>query len=453
MSEAQIANNPLLAPWTGPFEAPPFDRIEPAHFRPAFDAALEKRAPRSTRSPPIRRAADLRQHDRGAGAQRAQRSTRSRACSSISPAPTPMTRWRRSSATSRRFSRAMQRDLSQRGAVPPHRRAEGATKRAWARPPSRRACSTAITRLSCATAPGSRAEAKARLAEIDERLATLGAQFGQNVLADEKDYLLLLGGADDLAGLPDFFVAQRRAQRRPSAAIAGKYAVTLSRSSIEPFLQFSARRDLREKAFRAWAARGENGGATDNRAIAAEMVRLRAERAQLLGFESYAHFRLADTMAKTPRGRARSAAIGLDAGRRKRCARRRRRCRRSSRPRAAISASRPGTGAIYAEKRRKAVFDLDEGEIKPYLQLDNMIEAAFYVGEPAVRPELRPSAPTSGSIIPTRAPGRSWRDGAPIALFIGDYFARASKRSGAWMSAFRDQQQARRRRCCRSSST
>ena len=126
----------------------------------------------------------------------------------------------------------------------------------------------------------------------------------------------------------------------------GRYAVTLSRSSIEPFLQFSARRDLREAAFRAWAARGENGGATDNRAIAAETVRLRAERARLLGYESHAHYRLADTMAKTPERRARPARIGLGARAPRPDAGRRRRCRRSRPARAATSRSRRGTGAI-----------------------------------------------------------------------------------------------------------
>ena len=131
---------------------------------------------------------------------------------------------------------------------------------------------------------GAPPETKARLAAIGERLASLAAAFGQNVLADEKAWLMLLDEGD-LDGLPDFFVksAARLAAERGHP---GKYAVTLSRSSIEPFLQFSARRDLRESAFRAWAARGENGGATDNRDIAAEMVRLRAERARLLGYES-----------------------------------------------------------------------------------------------------------------------------------------------------------------------
>ena len=280
-------------------------------------------------------------------------------------------------------------------------------------------------------------EAKARLAAIAERLATLSAEFGQNVLKDEKDWLMLLTEAD-LEGLPDFFVASA-ARTAADRGHAGKYAVTLSRSSIEPFLQFSARRDLRETAFRAWAARGENGGATDNREIAAEMVRLRAERARLLGYETYAHYRLADTMAKTP-----EAALDLlesvwTAG-----------VARARKEEEALQEIAAGEGGNFkvapwdwrylAEKRRKVEFDFDEGELKPYLQLEKMIEAAFYVAGRlfglsfAERFDLKLYDPDV----------RAWtvlgRDGAPIALFIGDYFARPSKRSGAWMSVFRGQE-------------
>ena len=290
-----------------------------------------------------------------------------------------------------------------------------------------------FTRAGAGLAP----EAKARLAATAERLATLSAEFGQNVLQDEKDWLMLLTEAD-LEGLPDFFLASA-ARTAADRGHPGKYAVTLSRSSIEPFLQFSARRDLRETAFRAWAARGENGGVTDNRAIAAEMVRLRAERARLLGYETYAHYRLADTMAKTP-----EAALDLlesvwTAG-----------VARARKEEEALQEIAAGEGGNFkvapwdwrylAEKRRKVEFDFDEGELKPYLQLDKMIEAAFYVASRlfglsfAERFDLKLYDPDV----------RAWtvlgRDGAPIALFIGDYFARPSKRSGAWMSVFRGQE-------------
>ena len=279
-------------------------------------------------------------------------------------------------------------------------------------------------------------EAKARLAAIGERLATLAAEFGQNVLADEKAWTLWLDKGD-LDGLPDFVVASaaRLAAEREKP---GRYAVTLARSSIEPFLQFSARRDLRETAFRAWAARGENGGATDNRAVAAETVRLRAERAKLLGFESHAHYRLADTMAKTPRAALDLLesvwAPGVAAG------------RREAEALQEIVAEEGGNFQVapwdwrrLAEKRRKAEFDFDESAVKPYLQLDRMIEAAFY----AAGRLFGLSFAERGDLKLYHPDARAWtvsRDGAPIALFVGDYFARASKRSGAWMSNFRGQE-------------
>ncbi|HXX50057.1 MAG TPA: M3 family metallopeptidase, partial [Xanthobacteraceae bacterium] len=140
--------------------------------------------------------------------------------------------------------------------------------------------------------------ARKRLTEIIERLAALGTAFSQNVLADEQAFALPLDGEAELAGLPDFIRETLRSEAR-ERGIDG-YAVTLSRSIVEPFLQFSARRDLREKVFRGFIMRGDNGGPTDNKAIIAEMVRLRAERAQLLGYPDFAHYRLDDAMAKTP---------------------------------------------------------------------------------------------------------------------------------------------------------
>jgi peptidyl-dipeptidase Dcp len=282
------------------------------------------------------------------------------------------------------------------------------------------------------------AEGKTRLAAINERLATLGTLFSQNVLADEKSWSLVLEAPDDLAGLPDWLVAAA-GQAAEDRGEEGRHAITLSRSSIEPFLQFSARRDLREKAFAAWIRRGENGGATDNRAIMAETIELRAERARLLGYESFAHLRLADTMAKTP-----GAAIDLlnsvwTAGRN----------------RAAVEAGElqeliaeeggnfdlsPWDWRYSADKVRKRRFDFDSSELKPYLQLDKVIEAAFYTAN-----RLFGLSFEEVRDVPAWHPDvRAWKvtgeGGRPVGLFLGDYFARASKRSGAWMSGLRDQQ-------------
>ena len=215
--------------------------------------------------------------------------------------------------------------------------------------------------------------------------------------------------------------------------------MTLGRSSIEPFLQFSARRDLRENAYRAWSARGESGGASDNRAIAAEMVKLRAERARLLGYESFAHYRLADTMAKTPQNALDLLELVWASGVAS--------ARKDEEALQAIATSEGGNFKIapwdwryLAEKRRQAEFDLDEAELKPYLQLDRMIEAAFYAAGRLFGLKF-----VERSDVKLYDPDvRAWevidRGGEPIALFIGDYFARPSKRSGAWMSNFRGQQ-------------
>src|SRR5690606_30251432 len=141
------------------------------------------------------------------------------------------------------------------------------------------------------------ADGKKRLAAINEELSSLGTGFGQNVLADERDWALFLD-AGDLAGLPDF-LKSAMAEAAAARGQEGRYAVTLSRSIYEPFTTFSERRDLREAAWRAFTSRGQNGGADDNTAVVRDMLKLRAEKAKLLGYDSYAALKLDDTMAKT----------------------------------------------------------------------------------------------------------------------------------------------------------
>ncbi len=283
--------------------------------------------------------------------------------------------------------------------------------------------------------------AKARLADINERLATLGTSFSQNVLADEQGYALVLDGEDDLAGLPDFVRAAAR-MAAEERGLDGKHVITISRSSVEPFLQFSARRDLREKIFRAWIARGDGGGATDNKAIIAEMVALRAERARLLGYPTFAHYRLDDAMAKTPEAvRALLDRVWPPAR------------RRAMADRDAMQALVQAEGGnftlapwdwrYYAEKLRKIRCDIDEATIKPYFQLDRIIEAAFHTANRlfGLTFERRDGIPVWHDDV------RVWevRDaaGRHRGLFFGDYFARTSKHSGAWMTTLRDQEKLR----------
>ena len=245
------------------------------------------------------------------------------------------------------------------------------------------------------------AGAKQRLKEIAERLASLGTRFGQNVLADEQSYVMPLA-EDELAGLPDFARAAARgaAQER---GLKGEYAVTLSRSSVEPFLQFSSRRELREKAFRAWIARGDNGSATDNKPVIAEMTALRDERARLLGYPSFADYKLDDTMAKTP-----AAVTGLlDAvwgPARRRVTQERDALQEMVTAEGGNFALAPWDWRYFAEKLRKARYDLDESEIKPYLPLDSIIEAAFYTASRLFGLSFSSGA-TCRSIIRTCASG------------------------------------------------
>jgi peptidyl-dipeptidase Dcp len=283
--------------------------------------------------------------------------------------------------------------------------------------------------------------AKERLADINERLATLGTRFSQNLLADEQSYALVLDGEDDLAGLPDFVRAAARAAAE-ERGLAGKHVFTLSRSSVEPFLQFSTRRDLREKIFRAWIARGDGGGATDNKGIIAEMVTLRAERARLLGYPSFAHYRLDDTMAKTPQAVRSLLDRVWAAG-----------CCRAMADRGGLQelvqaegknfALAPWDWRYYAEKLRKARCDIDEATIKPYLQLERIIEAAFYTANRLFGLTFKPR----DDVPVWHADVRLWevRDaaGRHRGLFFGDYFARPSKHSGAWMTKLRDQEKLR----------
>jgi peptidyl-dipeptidase Dcp len=217
--------------------------------------------------------------------------------------------------------------------------------------------------------------AKTRLAALGERLAALGTAFSQNVLADERDYTLVLVSEDDLAGLPDFLLAAA-SEAAEARGLTAKHVITLSRSSIEPFLQFSARRDLREKAFKAWIARGDGGGATDNKAIIAEMVKLRAERAKLLGYPTFANYRLDDSMAKTP-GAVRALLGEVWPRARARALADRDAMQKLVQEEGGNFHLAPWDWRYYAEKLRKKLHDVDEATIKSYLQLDKVIAAAF----------------------------------------------------------------------------
>lgn len=424
--------NPLLAPFAGAFALPPFAAIEDAQFGPAFAAALAE-----ARANVAKVAADP------------EAATFANTIEALELAEEALNRvggvfWNLSAADSTPAREALERDLAPKLAA---FHAEvtmnaGLFARIEALWQAREGLGLTAEqarvlelyrRMFVRAGAALDAGGRRRMAEVKERLAVLGTAFSQNLLADEREWVMALGPSD-LDGLPGFVVTAARA----AAAERGMegHAITLSRSLVVPFLQFSARRDLRERAYEAWVARGANGGATDNRAIVAEILKLREERARLLGYESFAAYKLEPEMAKTP-GRVRDLLM---------------RVWEPARARALADAARltammhedgingdlePWDWRYYSEKRRLAEHDLDEAALKPYFGLEAMIAAAFDTAHRLFGLEFR------ALDVPLYHPDvRGWevtRRGRHVAVFLGDYFARPSKRSGAWCSTFREQ--------------
>jgi peptidyl-dipeptidase Dcp len=429
-------SNPLLADWNTPFGMPPFDQIRPEHFVPAFTAAL---------------AAHLAEIDAIAGNPAAPSFENTieamerggRALDKVSSVFFGL-----SGAHTNDALQAIEREMSPKLAA--HGNAIRLNDALYRRidalwqqrdqlglaPEQARVLERYHTSFRRAGA-GLPKDKKDRLAAITERLASLGTEFSQHVLADEQNWTLTLDSEDDLAGLPDFLrtAAAEAAKERKQD---GKYAITLSRSSVEPFLQSSRRRDLREKAWRAWIARGDNGDKNDNNAIIAETVALRAERAKLLGYENFAQYRHDDAMAKTP-ANVRNLLERVWPAARKRALADRDAMQEIVREEGGNFKLAAWDWRYYAEKLRKAHFDLDEAEIKPYLSLDNVIAAAFDCAGKlfGLKFEARKDIPVWHPDV--RCFEVKDAAGRHVGLFFGDYFARSSKRSGAWMSSLRDQ--------------
>ncbi len=424
--------NPLLAPWSTPFALPPFDKIGDDHFAPAFEAAI----------------AEARTNI-AAIADDPEPPTFANTIEALELADATLGRmlsvfYNLSGADSNEAREALQRDFSPKLAaygseITQNRALFGRIDTLWREretldlsPEQSRVLM--LTHRSFVRA-GAELEggAKDRLAAVKERLAVLGTQFTQNLLADERTWFMELGEAD-LEGLPGFLVsAARMAGEENGVSVP---VVTLSRSLIVPFLQFSSDRNLRRRAYEAWTARGANGGETDNRSIAAEILKLRAERAELLGYESFSDFKLETEMARTPANvrdllmkvwsPARAAAVSdaevLGA---------------MLRDDGENGPLEPWDWRYYTERRRRAEHDLDEEALKPFFQLDRMIEAAFACAHRLFGLDFAPL-----DIPLYHKDARAWevtRDGEHVAVFIGDYFARGSKRSGAWCSAMRSQ--------------
>jgi len=424
--------NPLLSDWTGPFGLPPFDAIRDEDFAPAFDAALsEARAN-------IARIADDPAPPGFANTILALEMAEE-ALNRVGGVFYPL-----AGADSTDAREDLQRDLAPKMSA---FSSEIINNKAlflridalWEAKDKLDLTAEEVRVLDLYHRMFVRAGARlsggqaARLTEVKARLAVLGTQFSQNLLAEERDWFRDLS-TDDLAGLPDFVVETAKA----AAEERGRdgHVLTLNRSLIVPFLQFSPNRDLRRIAYGAWTARGANGNTADNRAIATEILSLRQERARLLGYASFADYKLEPEMAKTPDA-VRDLLMRVWEP-----------ARTKALDDAAILAQRmhadgvngdlePWDWRYYSEQRRMEEHDLDEAAIKPYFSLEAMIEASFDVANRLFGLEFK------ALDVPLYHPdARAWevtRGGKHVAVFIGDYFARGSKRSGAWCTAMRVQ--------------
>ena len=425
--------NPLLTPWDTPHALPPFDAIKDADFAPAVEAALsEARGNIAV----IADNPDAPTFDNTVAALELAEATLGRVLGVF---------YGVAGADSNPAREALQRDFS------PLLSAFGSEVTAnaalfariedlWTRRDDldlseEQARVLMLSRRSFVRQGAQLTGAAAdRLRDVKSRLAVLGTQFTQNLLADERDWFMPLA-EEDLVGLPDFVIDAARAAGE--AGDHGGPVVTLSRSLIVPFLQFSPRRDLRQRAYAAWTARGMNGGATDNRALAAETLALRSERAKLLGYDSFADYKLETEMAGTP-GAVRDLLMQVWAPAKASAEADAEKLTALLHADSIAGPLEPWDWRYYSEKRRQAEHDLDEAALKPYLQLDRMIEASFAC---ATRLFGLQFEPFDGPVYHPDV--RLWnvtRDGKHIAVFVGDYFARASKRSGAWCMAMRSQQ-------------
>jgi peptidyl-dipeptidase Dcp len=427
-----LMTNPLLADWSTPFQLPPFADISDADFAPAFDAAM-----------------DAARAEIAAIAECSDAPTFANTIEALELAGQRLDQvlgvfYTLAGTHSNDAREALQREFAPKlsaysSEITMNAALFGRIETLWQ---ARETLGLSdeqmrvlmLTRRGFVRA-GARLQgaARDRLTAVKSRLAVLGTEFTQHLLADERDWFMELS-EDDLEGLPDFVVASARAAGEEKG-VEGP-VVTLSRSLIVPFLQFSPRRELRERAYEAWTARGANGGATDNRAIATETLQLRHERATLLGYADFASYKLETEMARTP-ARVRELLMAVWEPARAAAVSDARKLEEMMHADGVNGRLEPWDWRYYSEKRRRLEHDLDEAELKPYLQLDRMIEAAFDCANRLFGLEFQPLD------VPLYHPdARAWevtRDGRHMAVFIGDYFARGSKRSGAWCSASRSQ--------------
>ena len=431
-----MTENPFFEPWTTPFGLPPFDRICPEHFPPAFDRAMAEHTAEIAAitglaaAPTFANTIEALERS-GRLLDQVSRVFFNLDSSNTSDALEAIARDYAPKLAQHQMQIALDEDLFGRISELHARRETLGLAADQLRLLERH--HLRLVRSGALLRP----EQKAQMAAIVERLAILHTRFGQNVLHDERDWQLVLDEAD-LDGLPGFAraAAARAAEER---GIEGRWVVTLARSSAEPFLTFSSRRDLRRSLWEAWTARGAHQGANNNTPLIREIVALRAEQARLLDYDNFAAYRLDDSMAKTAdaverlllqvwepaKDKARAELAKLES---------------VARAEGLNEPIQPWDWRYCAEKVRQAEYDLDEAEVKPYFVLDNLVQAAFDTAR-----RLFALTFTERGDLPVYHPDvRVWevRDsaGSHVGVFLHDNFARPGKRSGAWSSRYRDQE-------------
>ena len=428
----------LLAPWNGPFGGvPPLDRVRVEDFAPALEKGM---ADARAELQDIADSAEKPTFENTIAAME-------KAGRSLQRAVMLFSTW--SSSRSSDAFRAVEAELSPKLAAHSDRIIQNAKLfarvKAVFEDPSTGKLTPEQQRLAWVTHQQFVKEGAAlddarkhELSALNQKLAALTTQFAQNQLGDEEQEALVIETRVELAGLSDAQVAASAAEAE-RRGLPGKWVIANTRSSMEPFLTSARDRSLREKAFRIWTSRGDNGNARDNNALASQILLLRARKAKLLGFPTYAHWKTSDQMAKTPETalalmrsvwKPALAAFGADVAA----------CQAIVDAEGGGFRIAPWDYRYYAEKLRKAKYDLDLDDVKPYLQLEKLREAMFLVarrlyGLHFTRVDGLPTFDAQQTVYEVKD-----GDGRHVGLWYFDPYARPGKASGAWMSAYREQQ-------------
>jgi len=441
--KAQADVNPLLAQWAGPYGGvPPWDKVNAQAFPPAFELGIALRAAEidaiaTSPEPPTFANTLVPLEDAGRHQDRAE--TLFGVMTSNLNAPEVQavdTEWSPKLAAAYDAITFNEKLFARIAAVHDGRESAGLSAE------QKRLVELTYDRFVRAGAKLT-AEQKQQLGAMNQQLASLFTEFANKVLADEDTWIVLDKPAD-LAGLPESLRAAYRAaadeRKAKHPELEGKWAVVNTRSSVDPFLSASTRRDLREKVWKAFKNRGDNGGANDTNATIAKIVKLRADRAKLLGYATHAHWRMSDTMAVDPAKAdelmmrvwpAAVARVKEEVADMQKIARKEKGNKKLT--------IEPWDYLFYGEKVRKAKYDLDQETIKPYFQLDNMIAGAFWMAEQLYGLTF---TEITGKVPVFHPDVRVWevkdkKTGAYVGLFYGDYFARSGKRSGAWAARYK----------------